>query len=258
MRRLLTGIATATIFAGSALAQDSYVVGATAGLTGPTASTFAPVIDGLRIYFERVNANGGINGKPVKFVVLDDQGEAQKAGSNVRRLLTQDDAVLLVHSGLSSTFAPTLGEAQRAGVPVLFVGSACPKEVFPPAAVGQFCTTAFASNYDSRGALGFIKDTAKEPVRIGFAAAIIPLSRAEIEFAEGHASSLGMTPVDKELIPPAAVDLTPFATKLNDAKPTWIYSWAPWIMQVRLLKSYVGWVGPEAMLLGHTWRQRTS
>ncbi|MGE3988820.1 ABC transporter substrate-binding protein [Pseudorhodoplanes sp.] len=245
MRRMLLGIATAAMAAGSALAQDGYVIGATAGLTGPTASTFAPVIEGIRIYFDRVNASGGINGKPVKFVILDDQGEALKAGTNVRRLLTQENVSLIIHSGLSSTFAPTLAEAQRAGVPVLFVGSACPKEVHPPAAAGQFCTTAFASNYDSRGALSFIKETAKEPVRIGFAAAIIPLSRAEIEFAEKHAESLGMTPVGKELIPPATADYTSFATKLKDANPTWVYSWAPWIMQTRLFESLrrLGWTG---------------
>lgn len=245
MLRFLMGAATATLLLGSAQAQESYVIGATAGLTGPTASTFAPVIEGIRIYFDRVNANGGIDGKPVRFVIMDDQGEAQKAAANVKRLLTQDNAVMIVHSGLSSTFAPTVAEAQRAGVPVLFVGSACPKEVHPPAAAGQFCTTAFVSNYDSRGALSFIKDTAKEPVRLGLAAAIIPLSRAEIEFAETHATSLGMTTVDKELIAPATADFTPFATKLKDANPNWVYSWAPWIMQTRLFESLrrLGWTG---------------
>ena len=47
--------------------------------------------------------------------------------------------------------------------------------------------------YDSRAALAFVKEIAKEPVKLGFAAMAIPLSRAEIDFAEQQAPTLGMT-----------------------------------------------------------------
>ena len=46
----------------------------------------------------------------------------------------------------------------------------------------------------------------------------IPISRAEVDFAEGQASTLGMIVVDKEIIPPATTDYAPFATKLKAAK----------------------------------------
>ena len=42
-------------------------------------------------------------------------------------------------------------------------------------------------DYDSRAALDFVKETAKEPVQIGFAAMAIPLSRGEIDYAERQA-----------------------------------------------------------------------
>ena len=45
----------------------------------------------------------------------------------------------------------------------------------------------------------------------------IPLSRGEIDFAEKLAQEMGMTAVDKEVIPPPTADYTPFATKLKDA-----------------------------------------
>src|ERR1700733_12519804 len=119
MLRLLLGVVIAAAFVNAAAAEDAYVVGMTAGLTGPTASTFAPVAEAMRIYFDRVNAAGGINGKPVKFVILDDQGEPQKAAANVKQLLTWNNAILLIDSSLSSTFAPAIGEAKRANVPLL-------------------------------------------------------------------------------------------------------------------------------------------
>src|SRR5206468_5354939 len=108
-----------------------------------------------------------------------------------------------------------------------------------------FCTTAYGSGYDSRATLAFIKETAKEPVRIGFAAMAIPLSRGEIDYAEEQAKAMGMTPVDKEVIPPSTADYTPFATKLKDANPNWVFSWAPWVTQVKTLESLrkLGWQG---------------
>src|SRR5215510_1779523 len=139
--------------AGPAIAQDAYVVGITAALTGPPASTYAPAIEALRIYLDRVNAAGGINGRKVNLVIQDDSAEPSKAAANAKKLLTQDNAVLMINASLSSTYAPTINEAKNAGVPLVFAASVCPKETYPPAAEGQFCTTAFASTYDSRAAL---------------------------------------------------------------------------------------------------------
>ena len=245
MRPSFVIAAALAAFASPALAQDAYVVGITAALTGPPASTYAPAIEALRIYLDRVNAAGGVNGKKIKLVIQDDSAEPSKAAANAKKLLTQDNAVLMINASLSSTYAPVVNEAKNAGVPLLFAASVCPKDVYPPAAEGQFCTTAFASTFDSRAALSFIKETAKEPVKIGFSAMAIPLSRGEIDFAESQAPALGMTAVDKEIIPPPTADYTPFATKIKDAGANWVFSWAPWVTQVRTFEALrrLGWAG---------------
>src|SRR4029450_11579051 len=94
-------------------------------------------------------------------------------------------------SSWSSPSAPVAAETKRANVPLMFMGAVCPKEVYPPADALQFCTTAYAGGYDSRATLAFVKEAAKEPVRIGFAAMAIPLSRGEIDYAEDHAKTVG-------------------------------------------------------------------
>ena len=245
----------ALLLAAPAAAQDAYTIGLTGALTGPPASTYAPAVDALRLYVEGVNAAGGIAGKKIKLILQDNSAEPGKATANAKKLLTQDNVLLLLNASLSSTFAPVVAEAKRAGVPVLFASSVCPKEVYPPADPLQFCTTAFASTYDSRATLAFIKETAKEPVKIGFSAMAIPLSRAEMDFAEQQAPALGMTVVDKEVIPPPTPDYTPFATKLKDAGANWVFSWAPWVTQVRTLEAlrrldwkgdYIAWAHIEA------------
>jgi branched-chain amino acid transport system substrate-binding protein len=245
LRRFLMGALAAAALSIPATAQDAYVVGVTGALTGPSAGTNAPPIEGFRLYVDRLNAGGGVNGRKIQLTVLDDQGEPSKAAANAKRLLTQDNVSLLILSSLSSTFAPVIAETKRANVPLMLMGAVCPKEVYPPADALQFCTTAYAGGYDSRATLAFIKETAREPVRIGFAAMAIPLSRGEIDYAEEQSKAMGMTPVDKEVIPPPTADYTPFATKLKEANPNWIFSWAPWVTQVKTLEALrrLGWQG---------------
>ena len=243
--RFLIGALLCAAAALPAAAQDAYVIGLTAALTGPPSSTYAPAVEALRLYIDRVNASGGVNGKQIQLIIQDDSAEPSKAAANVKKLITQDNVVLLVNATLSTTYAPVIAEAKRAGVPLLFAGGVCPKEVYPPADPLLFCTTAFAATYDSRAALDFIKETAKEPVRLALVAMAIPLSRAEIDYAEQQAPKAGMTVADKEVIPPPTPDYTPFATKIKDANANWTFSWAPWVTQVRTIEALrrLGWPG---------------
>jgi ABC-type branched-subunit amino acid transport system substrate-binding protein len=242
--RVLAALAACTL-AAPAAAQEAYAVGLTGALTGPPSSTYAPVVDALRIYIDRLNAAGGINGKQIRLAVEDDGAQPSKAAANTKRLISQDNVILMINASLSSTYAPVIAETQRAGVPLLFSSGVCPKSVYPPAQSLQFCTTAYAANYDSRATLDFVKSQAKGPVKIGFSAMAIPLSRGEIDYAEGLSKQMGMTPVNKEVIPPPTADYTPFATKLKDSGPNWVYSWAPWVTQVRTLEALrkLGWQG---------------
>ena len=245
MKRLIVAAWVAGALATPALAQDAYVIGVTAGMTGPASGNFVPVIEPLKAYIDLVNSKGGVNGRKLRLIVLDDSGEPSKAAANAKRLLTQEKVVLLINSSLSSTYAPVVAEAKRANVPLYFAGAVCPKDTYPPADPVQFCSTAFGANLDSQAALAFVKGSAKEPVRIGFAAMAIPIARAEIDYAEGQAKALGMTPVEKQFSPPPAPDYTPFATKLKDANPNWVYSYSPWVSQVRTFEAMrrLGWNG---------------
>ena len=242
---LTTALAASLAAAQPAAAQDAYVVGLTGALTGPAAATYAPVIEAMRAYVDHVNSKGGVNGKPIRLVIADNQGEPSKAAADAKKLIAQDKVLILINSSLSSTYAPMIAESKRAGVPLFYAGAVCPKETYPPADPLQFCSTAFGANLDSQAALAFVKAQSKEPVRIGFAAMAIPISRGEIDYAEGLSRTLGMTPVEKQITPPPTPDYTPFATKLKEANPNWVYSWSPWVSQVRTFEAMrrLGWNG---------------
>jgi ABC-type branched-subunit amino acid transport system substrate-binding protein len=243
MRKMLCTLLLAV--APLAAAQDAYVLGVSAAMTGPVAANYAPVVEAMRAYLDHVNGRGGINGRPVRLVVLDDQAQPSRAAANAKQLLTQDRALMLINVSLSSTYAPMVAEVKRASVPLYFAGAVCPTETYPPADPLQFCSTAFGARLDSQAALGFIQKNAKASVRLGLAAMAIPISRGEIDYAEELAKKMGMTPVEKQISPPPAPDYTPFATRLREANPNWMWSWAPWVAQVRVFESMrrLGWEG---------------
>jgi ABC-type branched-subunit amino acid transport system substrate-binding protein len=222
---------------GGATAADPYVIGMSAAMTGRGSGTYAPVVAAINLYFKGVNDAGGVNGHPVEIRVQDNQAQPAKAGADAKKFVNDDDIVLVMNASLSSTYAPMMATTSKADMPLLFAGGVCPKEVFPPANPLMFCTTAFAADRDSEFAMHFIKEVATEPVKMGFAAMAIPLSRAGIDKAEEVAASLGMVTVDKENIPPPTPDYAPFATKLKDAGATWVFSWAPWVTQIKTFEA---------------------
>lgn len=227
-------------------AEEAYTVGVTAAMTGPGAATQAPVIEMLRIYVERLNAKGGINGHRVNLLIEDDQAEPSKAAANATKLTRQDNAKLLINSSFSSTYGPVIAEAKRANIPLWFAGAVCPKETHPPMADPLlFCSTGFDFGVDIPTAIKWIKDTTKEPVRFGLVGIPVPISRIGIDSAEKLAASLGMTTVDKEFIPPATADYTPFATKIKTADANWGYAYAPWPAEAKTFEALrrLGWTG---------------
>ena len=110
--KLCCRLLAAGAFALPAAAQDAYVVGLTGALTGPPSSTYAPAVDALRIYIDRVNAAGGINGHKINLILEDDGAQPSKAAANAKKLISQDNAVLLLNASLSSTYAPTIAESK--------------------------------------------------------------------------------------------------------------------------------------------------
>ncbi len=250
----MTALAAGAVAAWATLAaaQDAYEVGMSAALTGRGSGTYAPVVEAINLYFDEVNAKGGINGHRVNLQVRDNQAQPSRAAADAKAFVSRGDVILVMNASLSSTYAPVVAETRKAGMPLLFAGGVCPKEVFPPADRLQFCTTSYAADLDSEFAMHFVKEVAKGPVKLGFAAMSIPISRAGIDRAAEVAQSLGMETVDKENIPPPTPNYAPFATKLKEAGATWVFSWAPWVTQVKTFEALrqLGWKG-DYLSYGH-------
>jgi len=65
--------------------------------SGP-ASAYGTIGRSAKAYFEYINSKGGINGRKIQFVTLDDGYDPAKAVSNARRLITQEKVFALFNT----------------------------------------------------------------------------------------------------------------------------------------------------------------
>ncbi|GAB3119784.1 ABC transporter substrate-binding protein [Glaciibacter psychrotolerans] len=75
---------------------DAIVVGSVNALSGP--ATFPEASAAAKSVFDRVNKEGGINGRMIEYKVLDDKADPATASAAAREVVESDNAVALVGS----------------------------------------------------------------------------------------------------------------------------------------------------------------
>lgn len=128
---LVAAISVASLAAGSAFAQAKYgpgtsateiKVGQTIAYSGP-ASAYGQLGKVEEAYFKWLNAKGGINGRKITFITLDDGYSPPKAVENVRRLVESDQVALVFNvlgTPLNMAIRPYMNQKK---VPQLFIAA---------------------------------------------------------------------------------------------------------------------------------------
>ena len=118
-----------------ALAQKKYDSGATdkeikVGHIGPysgPASAYGTIGKSIGAYIDKINAEGGINGRKIKFVTLDDAYNPSKTVEQARKLVEEEE-VLLVFNPLGTPSNSAIHKYMNAKkMPQLFVSSGATK-----------------------------------------------------------------------------------------------------------------------------------
>ena len=78
-------------------APEPVVIGQSLPLTGADFPVANRVLAGARAQVERVNASGGILGRPLELVTLDDGGDPRRLAANLRTLVRQRGALAIVN-----------------------------------------------------------------------------------------------------------------------------------------------------------------
>ena len=70
-------------------------IGQTAGFSGPVAAGVKETTDGAKLYFDHVNARGGVGGQKIELLSLDDKFDPKLAADNARVLIEEKNVVAM-------------------------------------------------------------------------------------------------------------------------------------------------------------------
>ena len=96
--------------------QGKIVLGQSAAFSGPARALGEQFRIGAQLHFERVNARGGINGRPIELQSLDDGYEPDRCAENTRKLIDSGVFALFGYVG-TPTGVVALPLATAARVP---------------------------------------------------------------------------------------------------------------------------------------------
>jgi branched-chain amino acid transport system substrate-binding protein len=111
-RRVLAG-ASLLLLATLAAAQTPVRIGSTLALTGPLSATAQIHKLVGEIYVEQLNKRGGLLGRPVEWIVKDDQSKPDVARTLYEQLITADKVDLLMGPYATGAILSAMGVAQR-------------------------------------------------------------------------------------------------------------------------------------------------
>ena len=148
-RSLAAATLSMTLAAGAGAADTTIKLGNTAPYSGP-ASAYGTIARAEAAYFQMLNDEGGVNGRKIDFLTLDDAYSPAKTVEQTRKLVEQDE-VLAVFSSVGT--APNISVQKYLNakhIPQLFVSSGATRwndpEHFP-------WTVGFNPTYELEGRL---------------------------------------------------------------------------------------------------------
>jgi len=117
VRSLIAALCTAGVAAPvTALAQGAIVVGQSAPMSGSNKDLGNDIRNGALALFKRVNDAGGLNGRKIELVTLDDANDTKRSEANTKQLIEQNNPIALFGYGSATLSRPALPHVEAARI----------------------------------------------------------------------------------------------------------------------------------------------
>ena len=121
------GMIVSLSLAGVSLAADPIKVGTLEALTGPGAAFGTNMLQALQMAVDEINEKGGLLGRKVEIISIDDAAQPAQSVSAMTRLIYQDKVDIVIGGWGSATVLANFKVAEKAGVPYLETGGSNPR-----------------------------------------------------------------------------------------------------------------------------------
>lgn len=208
--------------------KEPIKIGAVFSVTGPAAKLGGPEKNTATMVRDQINDAGGINGRPIELIVVDDQGVPANTQNAVKQLITRDNVIAIIGPSVSGAAFAAAPFCEESGVPLVSCAAAWvqlfvdkdPKKpmykfVFKTPQNDSDCARKILEDCKNKG----FKKIAIITVSDGFGQA----GRAELLKLSPE---YGIKVIVDETYPPDASDLTPNLTKIRAKKPQAVINWS--------------------------------
>lgn len=114
---LLTLFAFPFADAEEGITDKKIILGQSCALSGPAEALGKSMRSGLMAYFSMINEAGGVNGRRIELISLDDGYEPKRAIENTRQLINVNNVFLLIGEVGTPTSKAVVPIAEESGVP---------------------------------------------------------------------------------------------------------------------------------------------
>jgi branched-chain amino acid transport system substrate-binding protein len=194
--------------------KSEVVIGQHTDLSGPAASYGVHVSNAMRLYFDKINADGGIHGRKIRLIVEDHQYQVPRAVQAANKLINRDK-IFLMAGALGTPHNNAVFEEQfKAGVPNLAPLTAA-RSMAEPFHKLKFQT--FSSYYDhTRAGVKYLvqKNGRKKLCSLY---QDTDFGKEILDAVQDQAKAMNMQVVETATNTPIATDFTAQITKLRGA-----------------------------------------
>lgn len=118
-KKVLAVLLTMSIFSASVWAQEKIVLGCSAAMSGHAGFLGQNLVMGMKSYFKYVNSQGGINGKQIDLIVLDDQYDPPQTIRNTQKFINEIKPLALIGYVGTPTTVKILDMITKAKIPLI-------------------------------------------------------------------------------------------------------------------------------------------
>ena len=206
--------ATAEAQAVRGVSKSEVVIGQHTDLSGPAASYGVHVSNAMRLYFDRINGDGGIHGRKLRLIVEDHQYQVPRAVQAANKLINRDKIFLMAGALGTPMNNAVFPDQFKAGVPNLapLTAARSMAEPFHPL---KFQT--FSSYYDhTRAGIKYLvaKNSRKKLCTLY---QDTDFGKEILEAVQDQAKAMNMPVVETATNTPIATDFTAQISKLRTA-----------------------------------------
>lgn len=194
----------------AARAEDTVVIGSSAGLTGYVATIDRAWVDAVRLGADIVNQQGGVLGKKLTVVAEDNRSEPQEAVSSYRKMLSSDGAKVFISGCLSAGNLAAAPIVVRQKVPMVL----CSIIASDPKPAEWMFSTIPPPAFEVETRYQYLRDSTKIR-KVGVIYDQSPYANLLMKSAQDQAAKFGMVVVGSEQYQQSDADLSIIIKKLQ-------------------------------------------